>query len=228
MANTQLYTDLEARLNDLRINLLPQTFDPMGNYDAKSIDLAKGYMLLVHSEIEYYIESICHKFIDLQISKYSRDKIPTECALALMTYAKLEWDVNSEESIIPNIISSNTKHTISTLLNKMLRSYNQIVNSNNGIKTKNLQKLIAPTGMIEYFPDVEMENFNSFGGNRGKLAHVSTTHIGFTIDPSDQYNKLTNNLLPALKTFDEKLVDREPNLSTVVWSDVKPGELSAA
>lgn len=226
MANTSLYSSLESRVSELRINMLPETFDAIEGYDTKTLDLTKGYMLLVHSEIEHYIESICHKFIDLQVTKYWEDKAPSACALALITYSKLEWEVSNEETNIPTITSSSTKKTVGVLLKIMLKSYNIIVNSNHGIKTNNLQKLIAPTGMIEHFPDIEMENFNSFGGHRGELAHLSTSHLRTEIDPEDQYNKLTNNLLPALQAFDQELVANEPKLSLVNWSEVKPGELN--
>ncbi|MDX7855403.1 hypothetical protein IL332_07940 [Aeromonas caviae] len=226
MANTTLFTALNQRLLELRNNLLPVEFDPLSNYDSKTIDMTKGYTLLVHSEIEYFIESLCCIFVKLQVERYKNDKTPSPCALALVAYSKLEWTITTDEMEIPKITSSKLTDTLTTLLSKMSISYNKdIVNSNNGIKTKNLLKLIAPTGMIEHFPEVEMESFNTFGGHRGNLAHVSTKHINFDIDPLSQLNHLTNNMLPVLQAFDEKLLLLEPNLATINWEEVKPGQL---
>ncbi|MHA2936883.1 HEPN domain-containing protein [Vibrio sp. RC27] len=227
MANTDLFQSLELRLADLRTNLLPEEFDALAGYDDKTLDMTKGYTLLVHSEVEYYIESICYKFVELQVLKYRQTKQPSACAMALITYSKLDWSATNEEVEIPTINSSKLSDSLTTLLTKMSLSYYGIINSNNGIKAKNLRKLVAPTGMIDHFPEVNMEDFSTFGGHRGNLAHVSTRHINFTIDPSDQLNKLTNNILPTLKAFDESLLNEEPQLASVVWSDVKPGQLVA-
>lgn len=226
MANTALFTALNQRLLELRNNLLPVEFDPLSNYDSKTIDMTKGYTLLAHSEIEYFIESICCAFVKLQVERYRTNKTPSACALALITYSKLEWEITNDEMDVPKITSSRLTDSLTTLLSKMNISYNKdVVNSNNGIKTKNLLKLIAPTGMIDHFPEVDMENFNTFGGHRGNLAHVSTKHINFDIDPLSQLNHLNDNLLPALQAFDEKLLTHEHNLATVNWEDVKPGQL---
>ncbi|HAS8291254.1 TPA: hypothetical protein I7707_21400, partial [Vibrio vulnificus] len=84
MANTTLYQDLVARLSQLRSHLLPSEFDDLGNYDARTLDMVKGYMLLVHSEIEYYFESVCHKFVDLQVRKFRSNLEPNLCSMALL------------------------------------------------------------------------------------------------------------------------------------------------
>jgi len=47
---------LLKRLDTLRQNFLPKDFSPIGQYEAREHDLARGYVLLVHAEIESYLE----------------------------------------------------------------------------------------------------------------------------------------------------------------------------
>ncbi|MGY3993052.1 hypothetical protein [Aeromonas veronii] len=228
MANTTLYQELEARLSQLRVHLLPAEFDDFGIYDAKTIDMVKGYMLLVHSEIEYYFESICHKYVDLQVNKFRSNLAPNLCSMALLAYSKLEWDISVNENQVPNIQSSRLTDSLKTIISKMAREYNAVINGNNGVKEKNLVKLIAPTGTLHLFPQDELANFDTLGADRGRLAHISSRHINIQIDPKAQLNNLQNNILPSLSRFDERLVEIESDLLGANWSTVTPGNLPAA
>lgn len=228
MANTTLYQDLVTRLSQLRSHLLPSEFDDLGNYDARTLDMVKGYMLLVHSEIEYYFESVCHKFVDLQVRKFRSNLEPNLCSMALLAYSKLEWDISRNEMDIPSIQSSRLNDTLQSIISKMAKEYNAIINGNHGVKEKNLVKLIAPTGTLHLFPDVDLANFDTLGANRGRLAHISNRHIGIQIDPQAQLNNLDNNILPSLSEFDERLVNIDNDLLQVNWTTVTPGTLPAA
>ncbi|WP_274803913.1 hypothetical protein [Pseudoalteromonas rhizosphaerae] len=227
MANTTLYNNLQARLSELRINLLPEEFDDLGNYDNKELDMVKGYMLLVHSEIEYYFESICHKFVDLQVNEFRTSYEPNLCTMALLAYSKLEWDISLEQTTLPSIQSSSLSQTLKTIITKMAKEYNAIINGNHGVKEKNLLKLIAPTGTLDSFPVDELANFDTLGSERGRLAHISGRHIGIQIDPKTQLSNLNNNILPSLKEFDKRLVDIEDKLLEAEWNAIKPGSLPA-
>lgn len=228
MANTILYQDLVARLSQLRVNLLPEEFNAMGDYDAKTLDMVKGYMLLVHSEIEYYFESICHKFVDLQVAKFRTNLEPNLCSMALLAYSKLDWNISAGEEQIPSIQSSRLDDTLKRIISKMAKEYNAVINGNHGVKEKNLVKMIAPTGTLHLFPNIDLANFDTLGANRGRLAHVSNRHINIQIDPRAQLNNLDNNILPSLESFDARLVEFENELLQVDWSTIKPGTLPAA
>ena len=225
MANTSLYSELETRLDELRSNLLPDEFDPMSSYSIKDIDMTKGYLLLAHSEVEYFIESICHKFIELQVTRYCQSDTPTNCTLALLLYSKLDWMVSTEAIAVPGIQSSNLEDTVKTLLVKASKKFNEQVNGNHGVKAVNIRRLIAPTGLLAAIPEDEIESFDTFGSDRGNVAHVSTKHITAGLDPLAVLNKLKTNILPTLKSIDEKMLKLEPGLATVNWVDVKPGTL---
>ncbi|EPV1127217.1 hypothetical protein ACV17F_005203 [Vibrio harveyi] len=228
MANTILYQDLVARLSQLRVNLLPVEFDDLGDYDTKTLDMVKGYILLVHSEIEYYFESICHKFVDLQVTKFRANLEPNRCSMALLAYSKLDWNISAGEEQIASIQSSRLDDTLQRIISKMAKEYNAIINGNHGVKEKNLVKLIAPTGTLHQFPGVELANFDTLGADRGRLAHISSRHIGIQIDPQAQLNNLDNNILPSLSEFDERLVNIDNDLLQVNWATVTPGTLPAA
>lgn len=59
---TKLLNDLQKRLSYLRNSMLPKKFDALGNYDDQTILLTEAYILLVHAEIESYIETVWSRF----------------------------------------------------------------------------------------------------------------------------------------------------------------------
>src|ERR1700674_3195458 len=65
MAKSRRLRDLEKRLDVLHVHFLPTQFSPMGQYTARQHDLARAYVLLVHAEMESYMEDrareVAHK-----------------------------------------------------------------------------------------------------------------------------------------------------------------------
>src|SRR5713101_6781416 len=56
MATSRRFKALISRIETLREHFLPKQFSPIGQYTLRQYDLAKAYVLLVHAEIEAFLE----------------------------------------------------------------------------------------------------------------------------------------------------------------------------
>ena len=58
MAYSVRFKTLEARVIVLRKQFLPARFSPSGAYSPAEFDNARAYRMLVHAELEHYLEPI--------------------------------------------------------------------------------------------------------------------------------------------------------------------------
>lgn len=70
MAVSIRYKQLRARVAELKKHLLPNRFSPTGDYTDRQMDRARGYRILVHAEIESYIEDSVNEIIDLAQTQF--------------------------------------------------------------------------------------------------------------------------------------------------------------
>ena len=56
MVRSRRFKVLVVRLDELRGRLLPPKFSQTGQYSAAQYDMAKAYVLLVHAEVEAFLE----------------------------------------------------------------------------------------------------------------------------------------------------------------------------
>ena len=85
-----------------------------------------------------------------------------------------------------------------------LQSYKSVVHDNQGIRQRNLEKLLFPIGVIgAHLSTTWLAQMDSFGSNRGTWAHKSAR----ALNPPDPLSELTtvNQLLQGLLNLDRVL-----------------------
>jgi len=209
MAQTQLYTELETRLNELRIHMLPDPFSPTGTYDDKELDLAKGYILLAHAEFESYIEEVSKNHIIDMVSQWKRNSKLSVSLLSFLCCYHSSWSINDEQSNEDIIRIAKTRNNVKDsayeVVDLALKQYMTKVKDNNGIKESNFKTLVLPTGiMIDELDSTLLDKLDLFGISRGDIAHLSKKRVTKQLNPQDEYNNV-NFILNALKDFDLKL-----------------------
>jgi hypothetical protein len=179
----------------LREHFLPKEneFSPTGQYSQKQYDLAKAFVLLVHAEVESFLEDI------------SRDRAK-----------KLEnvWAKKQRRSKgIRRLIHSHNLHSRQPWqpvdwspdrINSAINFYNGLINSNNGIKEKDICQLFFPLGIrYEEFNVTWLADMSSFGAARGGFAHGSVkTHQ--PVDPQSELDKV-KRLVKGLARLDRRI-----------------------
>jgi hypothetical protein len=210
MPQSERYSQLEARLDELRAHLLPSEFSDTGDYTSAVLDMAKGYRLLVHAEIESYIEEASKEIVTEALSHWVRNKKPSITIISFLAAYHSSWSVNDEQSnneiieLAKNRV--NPKDSLAEAINIATRQFLQKIKNNHGIKSNNFKTLILPTGIDLEDLDAELLiKLDSYGSKRGEIAHNSSLRVTQQINPKDELTEVTY-LLSCLATLDEKIL----------------------
>ncbi len=203
------FKEMRARLSELRKNMLPSMFSLTGDYNERQLDRAIGYRLLVHAEIESYLEDVSRDVVTSAISQWKNNGKPSSILIALLASYHSSWHVSDEVSNeeIMKIAKSrkNIKDSVSEVIELAQTQYVTRLKNNHGIKDNNFKMLILPTGIcIDDLDSTWLTNLDSFGAKRGEVAHKSKMATE-QINPQDEYN-LVSGLLRGLEDLDRRMV----------------------
>jgi hypothetical protein len=185
MSISRRFRDLERELSRLKKQFLPK-ISPTGSYSDRKLSLTIAYRVLAHAEIESYLENRAEEVV---------------------LHAKRKWDSdgNSSRTLVAIVAFAENKRTASaSFLNDKIRFavdiFQTTIRENHEIKEKNILNLMLPIGIDNNDLDtVFLANMNTFGEDRGLVAHSSATLYRVTNlpDPATELNRvqqITNDL----------------------------------
>ncbi|MEY8198103.1 MAG: HEPN domain-containing protein [Colwellia sp.] len=207
MKTSVRYKELKVRLNELRKYMLPNIFSDIGDYNERLQDRARGYRLLAHAEIESFLEDISRDAVTNATDKWLQDKKPSVTLISLLACYHSGWSVSDEtrNNDIMQMAKSRNKVKQSTIeiVEKAKKQFINKVKDNNGVKESNLKTLFIPTGIdIEDLDQTWITNLDTFGKNRGSIAHTSKKKTSTPINPKDEFETITK-LLAGLEGLDK-------------------------
>lgn len=196
MAPSRRYKRLVSRLERLRQHFLPAQFSPTGMYGARDQDLARGYLVLVHAEIEAYCEDRSEAVARRAHERWKRNGRLGKTLRGLISFHNVQnrqpWKAIDRA---PNRVDA------------AVQSYLSVITQNHGIKEENICKMLFPIGIeIRELDNVWLATIDSFGTMRGTIAHKSVI-AQQAVDPATEYTRLTNQILPGLRKLDRKISD---------------------
>lgn len=208
MANTSRYRQLVRRVAELRRHMLPAKFTSTGIYSDRVQDRARGYRLLVHAELEAYLEDMAKSVVTAQISKWKRHRTPSNLLFAFIACYHSGWIEYDEKSQVRLIEMARSRRKIAEKIEEIVdlaqQQFIQRLKENHGVREKNLRTLILPTGIdLSELDPTWITDLDDFGRKRGDLAHLSKSTTG-AINPQDEYNRI-KALLRGMKELDDKL-----------------------
>lgn len=200
------FREMQARLTELRKHMLPSKFSPTGDYSDRQLDCARGYRVLVHAEIESYLEDVAREAVTNAIRAWKSDRKPSMIIVSFLAAYHSGWDAKNEranEDIVELAKArSRVKNTVDETIDIAQKQYIKLVRDNQGVKENNFKGLILPLGVdFEKIDGTWLANLNNFGANRGETAHKTKRASG-QINPKDEYNAV-KMLLKGLKELDE-------------------------
>lgn len=174
--------------------LLPSSPPGAKGYSRRQQDLISSYVLLVHAEIEGYLEFCAQEAADRLSTAWDNKVIRN-------TLSKLVFFHHSfaEKGEICQLNDRSVK--------KAINFYLGTIDSNHGVKTKNIYSLFFPLGFVHNdFDSVWLSTMDSFGVRRGDSAHtwVKTRQ---QINPRDVSIDVNKIIVPELRNIALK-VDR--------------------
>ncbi len=205
--NSTLYASLTHRIDELRRHMLPATFSDIGDYTEGERDIALGFRVLAHAEIEHYLEELATSTLDDCAKVFSTSNRVSRVILAFVASYQAGWatEVGEESPFTANSRAKPKEH-FSEALNRAIGQYKEsIIKGNNGVKAANLKTIFVPLGIDfrESSDEVDqtwLNSINTFGTNRGLTAHKSK-RVHNQIDPKSEFDEV-DAIVQGLKEFD--------------------------
>lgn len=197
------YYLLHRRINELRKNLLPAVFDPTGSYPPEVFDHTRGFITLAHAEIEAFTEDRCLFVAQTSVKSWHASRTPTAITFTLYAMCYSDWAALDSP---PTTKKGTAEVRIEARIDDALAQYEQIINTNHGIREPNLKKLLVPLS-IRIKSDLDsawISSMSSFGGKRGQVVHTSS-RVGHPPDPKSTLDTVKLTILPGLRKLDTLL-----------------------
>jgi hypothetical protein len=217
MANSRRYRQLLSQLHQLRKNYLPRNWDPTGNYSPRKYHLILAYRLFAHAEIESFLEDIILELVEKKFDTWKRTKKPNYIMICILAASKCGWqDIETNEMSLRTIEPPKIKKDDNSITDWIERAVYQfkdeIIKKNHGIQMSDIKRLIMPLGIsMADLDQTWLTSMQSFGGQRGFVAHTSRLGIRTLPDPKTELETVEKHLIPGIKILDEKIfkIDKE-------------------
>ncbi|SFT96525.1 hypothetical protein [Halomonas saccharevitans] len=222
--NTELYVQVSDRIDQLSNHLMPSEFDDFVNYDPCYYDMARGYCLLVHAELENYFERVGLAYLKSKYDRWVSGNGGEDCIIAITMTLAIEGHQSEDglfSELLSKVRSSGGKGKLKTQLGRYVNEYYRwMLGRVNGIKKEDLKKIFAPAGVFEEI-EPYVSSFDRYGELRGGIAH-SNVGPGLVqeVNPKYFYDTLYRNIMPDLSSIDAILLRKNPDLNSVDWSRV--------
>lgn len=230
MANSKLWNQLKVRLLALE-SQLPST-SGVGSYSPQEQDTARGYTILAHAELEFYLEEACKAIVMSSVREWKSSQAISPVLFALMLSYFWNWGEPSKDLsrcfVSPKFflhlwLSGISKAPVASIFGGLSRpsgarkklvvgkmidgiheAYLNCVEKNHGVKQDNLCNLLVPLGIDPTGLDpVWLTNMDQFGEMRGESVHKGVSfRVARAIDPPTELSRV-KALLPELEKLDK-------------------------
>lgn len=209
MGTSVRFKEMRTRLRELRKHMLPANFSPTGDYTDRQLDRARGYRLLVHAEIESYLEDVAREAVTKAIQDWKNFRKPSLILLSFLAAYHSGWDSNHDRSNEEVIQLARARKKIKDSVNEAIdlaqTQYIARVRDNHGVREKNFKGLVLPVGVdIGSIDPTWLAILDGFGTSRGETAH-KTKRATSQINPEDEYRRV-RELVKGLEELDEKIL----------------------
>lgn len=214
MRRSQRYRDLVEKLCQLRHCFLPREFDPYGNYDSEALLKVSAYVVLVHAELESFIEDRARQTAFAAIKSWKEHKRANCVLIGLVAkYSKID---NQKEK------ANNEKINIEDQIDRSMKAFSNDVEGNHGIREYNINNLLSSIGIeMGSFDQTWILNMDNYSKKRGEIAHQSRKKYSTKkqLNPEEEFktvNSLVKDGLQELDHLTEGLI-RSNQVNNVVF-----------
>ncbi|MBD2629763.1 HEPN domain-containing protein [Trichormus variabilis] len=206
MPKSTRFRILTRELNRLKKQLIPKP-SLTGLYSNRQLTRTIAYRVLAHAEIESYLEERALEVVRNAKNIWDNTGKINLTLICLLGFSGLNMD-EPPETLSPQRGSRTVKDEkikIKKKIDLALANFNRVINENHGLKEKNLLALLLPIGLdIRDLDTSWLATMNTFGENRGEVAHKSATFysINQQINPVDEVN-MVKQIIQELLRIDE-------------------------
>ncbi len=195
------HLELKRRSNALRKNLLPKKPSLSGSYTKRQLDGIAGYFVLVHAELESYLEDKALEITDISVKRWNSEKSLTKALFSMIAYYEGQRK-GPPQSFDPDAFKD---RRLETLVNAAVSQHKSRLRHNHGIREGNICEILFPIGFSHSDLDTTLiASLDSFGSRRGDFAHQSLRSViaKTQIDPFIEV-KTVENIVNELAKVDE-------------------------
>lgn len=192
-------------------------------------ELARAFVVLAHAELEWYVEEALRGLADVLLAAAAAGQY-SKSSMALLTFTRLGAISGG------TALSSGKKKTPRQLSARFGEAYGaiiQVLNSNMGVREKNLAAMGVPLGLdTNIIDNTWLNDLDAFCSFRGAYVHMSrqTQRATFqAVNPSEMWTKCerliwTNlilaspNTINSFESFDEWIEREKTSLGPQVRS----------
>tara|TARA_R110002072_G_scaffold141463_1_gene286749 strand:+ start:1161 stop:1790 length:630 start_codon:yes stop_codon:yes gene_type:complete len=192
---TEEYQSLKSSLKNTR-KILSRV--PMHSCDTDPHHLkVRSYIFLTHAAFEQYLEDLAAKMLDTSVELFNKHQKINTCIFSVVVFETIaQFNVDDSRKRIRSDVVKN----LSKFVNLANRNHRSVIDSNNGIKKKDQQKLLLPLGLDPEEVDLQTSaHLDAFGVKRGAVAHKAKI---VTNDTKSSVLADTKNICDGLKLFD--------------------------
>lgn len=185
-----LYKKLRKRILTLKKQFLD--FQSSDSSLPQNQDKLRAFKLLIHAEIESYIEDAVLEVWNKCDTAWKTHKIVITPLAFLIMFSSSKFEANEQQL------------TKESRINQILTSFKTSITGNNGIRKKNILQLVVPLGIgYSRIDQTWLATIDSYGSSRGYVAHKSFS-VQQQLDRNDELNNL-DLVLKGIKKMDIKL-----------------------
>ncbi len=168
-------------------------FDEKDSSNPENQRKLRACISLIHSELESYFELVALKVVDL----YQTNRMDS-------TQAKL---FTNSIFFYNHKVYEGQNEDVATRLDKSINLYKASISQNNGIKEKDILKLLLPIGIpLANIDSVWLASINSFGALRGEIMHNSINQITRLIGYRQIDMTIYHIIIPEIEKIDKFLI----------------------
>jgi hypothetical protein len=194
---------LKREVEELRQQLLPDPFDPTGNYPQPALVQLKtrAFLILSHGAIETFLE------------EWARD-LARACEEVWKTSARVTPPMAFMLGVLIDrlplaVIKPGAKDChgrFADAVTRMFPEYYKRINDNNGVKETNFLQLFDALGVpAAALSPTLLPNLTELGKARGDQAHHSMKSVPNIVDPETEYLRVSI-VLVDLEAFEQWLI----------------------
>jgi hypothetical protein len=209
------YQVLRDNVDALRGALLPDTFEPTGEYENHSrVSLRSlSFRLMAHAEIEGYLEDAAHALFSEGWSIWSSSRAPSRVVLALLAYSAVTTFVPPDR--LRGSTVQKTYDDFNVPIEKAQSVWRRRHKNSHGIKEEHVLGLLLPLGISATDLDPTLlADMSSYGSERGEAAHASQVRVQSFVDPKVEFDRLVS-LVNDLSSIDAALEAAQQDLARV-------------
>jgi hypothetical protein len=209
MPKSLRFRQLTKELNRLKKQFLPRKFSEINDYSERQLALTLAYRVFAHAEIESYLEDRVWDTVLLAKNIWDNQGKASRVLLCVIAFSGQEME-NSPDTITPlkgNKNVSLDKLKITKKIDIAIRCFKSVIDQNHGIKETNLLKLLLPIGIdSDDLDKVWLANMNTFGEERGEIAHSSGIKTKKTPNPADELERV-KQIIQELEKVDQLITN---------------------